>query len=179
MTSNNIQIKSHIIFFSDIHHFSQIYGALKEEALEFIQDVFEMMGELIVMNEGEIWKYEGDSVFALFPAHKEEKVISGAIEMRKSYQDLLKKYQIITESDLEIGIGSGEIAVGILGHKSLRMKGAYGFAVWNTAMLMHHRGIAVTQEVYEKVKDQFETRRLPDVEVKWQDERLACWEIVE
>jgi len=40
---NNIHIKSHIIFFSDIHHFSQIYGALQEESLEFIQDVFEMI----------------------------------------------------------------------------------------------------------------------------------------
>jgi len=40
---NNIQIKSHIIFFSDIHHFSPIYGALQEEALEFIQDVFEIL----------------------------------------------------------------------------------------------------------------------------------------
>jgi len=177
--NNYFQIKSHIIFFSGIHHCSHIFDTLKENFFDFLREVFEMMGELIVKNEGEILKYESDRVFALFPAHKEEKVITGAIEMRKSYQDLLKTYQIETESELGIGIGSGEIAVGIWGHKSLRMKEAYGFEVWNTAMLMHHQGIAVTQEVYEKVKDQFKTKKLPDVEVKWQNERLACWEIVE
>jgi class 3 adenylate cyclase len=175
----NPQIEFHIIFFSDIHHCSHIFAALNEKFFDFIQDVFEMMGDIIVENKGEILKYEGDSLLAILPENKEKEIITGAIEMRKMYQIILNKYEIKTESEIEIGIGSGKIMVGTIGHKSLKMKEIYGFPVFDVGKLTHHRGIAITQGVYDKVKDHFQTRRLPDMEVRWREEGVACWEIVE
>ena len=53
------------------------------------------------------------------------------------------------ETELEIGIGSGEVEVGTFGHQSLRQKDVFGQEVNCTAVIGHHRGIAITETVYD------------------------------
>ena len=179
MTPENARIESRVIFFSDLHNFSQIDRELRDRSVEFIQDFYATVGEIIVENRGEIIKYMGDSIFALFPRDSESQVVEAAVEMRRAYGGLLEKYQVEIESELEIGIGSGEVTVGTFGHRTLRMKDAFGVEICDTAVSMHHRGIAVTQEVYERIEGRFPARRLPDLPVKWRETPLTRWEIVE
>ena len=40
-------------------------------------------------------------------------------------------------------------------------------------------GIALTENVYDKVKFKYKTAKLPEFKVKWQDEPLRVWEITE
>ena len=60
------------------------------------------------------------------------------------------------ETELEIGISSGDVVVGTLGHRSHRQKDIMGTAVMVAASIGHHRGIAITSQVYEKIKDDYE-----------------------
>jgi hypothetical protein len=39
-------------------------------------------------------------------------------------------------------------------------------------MIGHHRGIAITENVYKHIQEKHKTRRLPDFEVKWRDQPL-------
>ena len=71
----------------------------------------------------------------------------------------------------------GYVAIGILGHRSLRQQDVYGEEVNRAAVIGHHRGIAITERVHDRIAVMYETRRLPDVGVKWQDEPLKVWEV--
>jgi hypothetical protein len=71
------------------------------------------------------------------------------------------------------------VAIGTFGHASLRQKDVFGEEVDRAAMIGHHQGIAITERVYDRVRMNQETRRLPDSSVKWQEEPLKIWEVVE
>jgi class 3 adenylate cyclase len=92
---------------------------------------------------------------------------------------MVQRYNIRHETELETGIGSGAVAVGVFGHRSLKQKDVFGEEVNRAVVIGHHRGIAITENVYGKVKATYPTNRLPDKAVKWQDEPLKVWEIVE
>ncbi len=82
------------------------------------------------------------------------------------------------DTELEVGIGSGEVMTGVFGHSSLRQKDVFGEEVNRAATIGYHRGIAITERVYDAVKGHYKTRRLPNFSVKWQDEPLQVWEVV-
>jgi class 3 adenylate cyclase len=71
------------------------------------------------------------------------------------------------------------VATGIFGHRSLRQRDIFGEAVNEAAVIGHHRGIAVTGPVHEAVKKNFQTRALPSLKVKWLDQALELWEVIE
>jgi hypothetical protein len=48
-----------------------------------------------------------------------------------------------------------------------------------TAKIGHYRGVAITERVYEQVRESYKTRRLPDLETKRQGEPLKVWAVVE
>jgi class 3 adenylate cyclase len=83
------------------------------------------------------------------------------------------------ETDLEIGIASGQVAVGTFGHRSSLQPDVCGQEVTVAATIGHHRGIALAERVCDRVKSNYSVRRLPDFNVKWQTEPLPVWEVVE
>jgi len=171
--------ESRVIVFTDVHHFMQIHDELGEKCYDLLQEMYEESGEAIVRHGGEIIKYLGDSVLAVFPEGGEAEAVECAREMRRSYAALLGRRGVETESELEVGIGSGGVRVAVIGHSSLRQKDVFGRKVSEAAMLMHYRGIAISQEVFDRIGDRHKTQRLADTPLKWQEEPLASWAIVE
>ena len=179
MPASDVRFESRVILFFDIHSFSTVSAALGADVYSFIQQVYEDLGELVVSTDGEIVKYAGDSMFVLFPAGSEPRVVDCALRMRRAYADLADAHGLSsTVTELEVGIASGEIAMGVFGHESLRQKDAFGDKVNEAAVLMHHRGVAITRDVFEKPPDGVQTRQLPDLQAKWQQGPLESWEIV-
>jgi hypothetical protein len=99
--------------------------------------------------------------------------------MRKAYASVVRKRKVSHATELEVGIGAGEVEIGMFGHESLVRKEVFGEVVNWVAKIGHHRGIAITEGVYDEVKANYETRRLPDFKAKWRDEPLRIWEVVE
>ena len=179
MPADDVRFESRVILFFDIHSFSRVFTALGSDVFSFIQQVYEDLGELVVSTGGEIIKYAGDSMFALFPEGSEPRTVDCALRMRRAYADLAAAHGLSsTVTELEVGIASGEIAVGVFGHESLRQKDAFGDVVNEAAVLMHHRGVAITRDVFEKLPDGVKTRQLPDLEAKWSQGPLESWELV-
>jgi class 3 adenylate cyclase len=54
-----------------------------------------------------------------------------------------------------------------------------GDEVFRAARIGHHRGVAITESVYEAIKDAYPTRRLQDIRIVLHDEPLKVWEVVE
>lgn len=179
MGNQTIIISDQVILFTDIHDYSIIVHKLGVQHYTFLQEMYERLGDIIVAYQGEILKYMGDAMLCLFPAGSENDVVRCCIECRQAFDGLVQRHNVRHETELETGIGSGAVAVGVFGHRSLRQKDVFGEEVNRAAVIGHHRGIAVTENVYHKVKSTYQTSRLPDKTVKWLAEPLKVWEIVE
>jgi adenylate cyclase len=180
MKDQHIRIENHVVLFMDIHDYSIVMSMLgRNKSCSFLQEVYEKLGDIIVEYRGEIVKYMGDAILCVFPAYSENQVIECSLKLRKVFSNIVRERNISHDTELEIGIGSGDIEIGMFGHKSLMQRGVFGEEVNRTAVIGHHKGIAITEKVYEKVKTNYKTNKLPEFRVKWQSEPLKVWEIVE
>ena len=176
---NDIVVEERVILFTDVHNFSLAFPEMTADLYGFLQAMLETLGEAIVGHQGEIIKYLGDAILCVFPAGAEQDAVACAMAMRQAFAGLVSSWGLPPDTELEVGISSGEVAIGTFGHRSLRQRDVFGEDVNRAAKIGHHRGIAITEPVYERVRASHETRRLPDFEVKWQSEPLRVWEVVE
>lgn len=176
---NSASLAHHVVLFADVHNFSRALPRLAKGLHTFLQEIYERLGDTIVAHQGEIIKYMGDALLCVFPAGHEVDAVRCALEMRQIFAGLVDSRELPPDTELEVGIGSGQVAVGVFGHSTLQQKDVFGEEVNRAATIGHHRGIAITEHVYDKVKRTYETRRLPDVPVKWQEEPLRVWEVLE
>lgn len=174
-----VAVEDRVVMFMDIHDFSIAVNTLGDNVYGFLQEVYEELGDIIVEHRGEIIKYMGDAILCVFPADSESQTIACALGLRKAFSNAAREWGVPPDTELEIGIGSGEVVTGIFGHRSLRQRDVFGEEVNRAATIGHHRGIAITESVYDRIKTDYETRKLPGFRVKWQDEPLEIWEIVE
>lgn len=180
METNAWTVEERVILFTDLHEFSIVGRELGREKLrDFIQEMYESLGDLIVAHQGEIIKYLGDAILCLFPAHNEVETVRCAQRMRTAYAELVNRREISHDTELEVGIDTGEVEIGIVGHASLRTKDVFSEHVNRAAVIGHHRGIAVTDAVYRTISSHYKMAPLPDVKLKWQTEPLKVWEVVD
>jgi class 3 adenylate cyclase len=172
-------IETRVILFMDVHNFSLAGPLLAEDQYNFLQEMYEKLGDIVVDHQGEILKYLGDAILCVFLAGSEVRAVQCALELRKTFADMASRRGLPPDTELEIGIGSGKVAIGIFGHRSLQQKDVFGEVVNQVEMIGHHRGIAITERVYSSIRTSYETRRLPDFQVKWQEEPLKVWEVRE
>jgi len=179
MGNPNITIEERVVLFADVHDYSKISRALGVDAYDFLQEMYEKLGDIIVEHDGNIVKYLGDALLCAFPADAENKAVDCALKLRPAFAQIVSRRGLSVETELEIGIASGQVATGTFGHRSLLQWDVFGEEVIRAETIGHHRGIAITERVYERVKSSYSVRRLPDFDVKWQTEPLKVWEVVE
>jgi len=169
-----------VILFTDIHDYSSVVkelGQAGRSPAQFIQEVYRETGEAVMEQGGAILQYHGDGILCTFPGGCEGNAVRCALDMRRAYARVVGRWHIAHDTELEVGISAGKVQVGLVGHPSMQQKGLFGLAVFAAAVIGHHRGIALTEGVYQAIKDAYPTRRLPDRQVGWQDEPLKVWEI--
>jgi adenylate cyclase len=179
MANPNITVEERVVLFADVHNYSKIGHALGVDACDFLQEMYEKLGDIIVEHGGTLVKYLGDALLCVFPADAENKAVDCALKLRQAYAQIVNNRRLSIETELEIGIGSGQVAAGTFGHRSLLQWDVLGEEVIRAETIGHHRGIAITERVHDRVKSNYPVRRLPDFNVKWQTEPLKVWEIVE
>ena len=179
MGNPNITLEEHVVLFADVHNYSKIGHALGVDACGFLQEMYEELGDIIVEHGGTIVKYLGDALLCVFPADTENKAVDCALKLRRAFAQIVSRRGLSVETELEIGIGSGPVATGTFGHRSLVQWDVLGEEVIRAETIGHHRGIAITERVYDRIKSNYPVRRLPDFNVKWQTEPLRVWEVVE
>lgn len=168
-----------VILFCDIHKFARLALGLGDRMPSFVQAYYDVVGDAVAANGGRLLKYMGDSVLAVFPAERTAAAVTSALLMRKEYARLARQSGTGVDSDLGIAIGWGPVIHGIFGHSSLRNEDVFGETVNETAMLLHARGVALSREAREAVGDRFPLEKLPDVALKWRQEPLEAWRVLE
>jgi adenylate cyclase len=177
MSNDEIVKTERVVLFTDVHNFSIVAKTLAERQYEFLQELYETLGDILVGHQGELVKYLGDGFLSVFPVGLEQEAVASAIAMRKAFAEMVRRWGLPADTELEVGIGVGEVGQGVFGHRTLRQREIYGEVVNQAARIGHHRGVAITERVYEKVKDTYAVRRLPDVVLKWQKKPLKVWEV--
>jgi class 3 adenylate cyclase len=179
LANPNITIEERVVLFADVHDYSRISHALGVDSYSFLQEMYEKLGDIIIAHGGAIVKYLGDALLCVFPAGTENEAVNCALKLRPAFAQIVSRRGLSVETELEIGVASGQVASGTFGHRSLPQWDVVGEEVNVAATIGHHRGIAITERVYDRVRSNTPVRRLPDFNVKWQTEPLQVWEVVE
>lgn len=176
MQSTNPKIEEHVIMFVDVHNYSLAFDDLLEN-YHFLQAMYDQLGDLIIEANGEIIKYLGDAILCIFPASHAIQAVACGQHMRQAFAELVASKGLPEEIVLEVGIGAGRVVVGECGHRSLRQRDVFGDEVNCVARIGHYRGVAITEQVHEQVKDHYQTRRLPDLKMKRPRQVLKAWAV--
>ena len=86
MKNNGSTAKNHVILFMDVHDFSIVFKMLGKNSYDFLQEVYEKLGDIIVEYKGEIIKYMGDAILCVFPADSDTSTVTRRSTFARSCQ---------------------------------------------------------------------------------------------
>ncbi len=116
--------------FADMANYSRLVDTVgSEEGMEILQDAFQVVGDIIVESDGKIRKYIGDAI--LFTFADPHRAIAAAREISATY------HRTVGTLNLRycIGVATGEVLVGQIGHPSRLVVDVMGATVNHAARL--------------------------------------------
>ncbi|HOJ49405.1 MAG TPA: adenylate/guanylate cyclase domain-containing protein [Spirochaetota bacterium] len=172
-----------VVFFADIRGFTTISEALDPtRVIELLNFYFEEMSKIVIENGGDIDKYVGDQIFAVFRGDdKEKKAVHTAIRIQEMIRS--KNNEINTEYKLEVGIGinSGEVVAGKMG-SSIRMDYTVIGDVVNTgARLCSIAGggeIVVSQNIQELLSNTYSFVKKDKIKLKGKSKEVIAYSVL-
>jgi len=180
------------ILFSDIRSFTKISeNTPARELVDFLNTYFSAMGDEIIAEGGNIDKFIGDAIMAIFGAPKtlDNSAANGvraAIRMVKTLPRV--DTSSITLPDIGfgagIGLNCGECVVGNIGFQNKMDYTVIGDTVNLASRLegitkYYHQTIVVSEYVYEAAKDHFIFRKADSVRVKGKDQPVGLYTVYE
>ncbi len=180
------------IFFSAIKNLEEISEKLSpKEMIEFLNNYFSKMAEIVINSDGTLDKYIGDNVMAFWGApieikDHEYKACEAAIKMLYAVEEINNdlKSRNIPPINLTIGINSGIVIVGNVGSEKQTNYTVIGDNV-NLASRIKglnkyfHTHIIISETTYEAIKDKFYTRELDLTKVKGKTKPVRIYELIE
>jgi len=178
------------ILFSDIRSFTKISeNTPARELVDFLNTYFSAMGDQIIAEGGNIDKFIGDAIMAIFGAPKtlENSAVSGvraAIRMVKTLPQVDTSSITLPEIGFGAGIGlnCGECVVGNLGFQNKMDYTVIGDTVNLASRLegitkYYHQTIVVSEYIYSAAKDHFIFRKADSVRVKGKDQPVGLYTV--
>ena len=174
------------ILFSDIRNFTTKCEELAPEAIvEYLNEYFTHMVEVIFSNGGTVNKFVGDMIVAMFGApsklvNSEQRAIETAIEMQNRIKAIPVPW-IRQNFITGIGISSGEVVVGNVGSPQHMDYTAIGDKV-NIASRLQAMAkgeqILVSRRIYETTQNIFEFKEVGLVQVKGKKKPIEVFEVI-
>ena len=179
-------------FFSDIAGFTTISEKLQpEELVSLLNEYLSRMSNIIMENRGTIDKYIGDAIMGIFGAPVDsENNAKDACVAALSYQKDLEKLREEKNVKLfaRIGINTGEMIVGNMGCSIGEIK-RFDYTVIGDEVNLASRleginkyygtNIIISENTYEKVKNDFEVRPLDFVKVKGKNKAVMIFQLID
>ena len=178
------------IFFSDIRGFTTLSEKMKpEELVPLLNEYLTEMTQVILGNHGTVDKFIGDAIMAFWNAPLTEKkhallACNASIEQIQHLKLLQKKWRDRGLPIINIGIGlhTGEAVIGNMGSEDRFDYTAIGDTINLGSRLegltkQYGVEIIVSEEVYQRVKDKFNLRKLDLVKVKGKNLPIAIYEL--
>jgi len=178
------------VLFADIRSFTSISERmLAEEVVHMLNEYFTAMVDVIFKNNGILDKFVGDEIMATFgllssdenpPYHN---AVKTALEMQAATEKLMKSRALSGKETFQIGIGinTGNAIVGNVGSRNRMDYTVIGDCV-NTAArlqgLAEGGEIIVGFETYERIKDQFQTKKKGKIKLKNKKQPFLCYKVL-
>jgi len=177
------------IIFCDIRSFTKISEGMNAEGvMNFLNDFFSVMTEIVFRNGGMVDNFMGDCILAVFGGpflnerHQESAVLA-AIEMQKAQIELNKRFEQEGRKTFQIGIGihSGEVSRGNIGSVQLKKYTVIGSNVNVCSRLcsVAKAGqILVSTSTHQALPPTIQTEQLDPVIVKNVTEPLIPYRVI-
>ncbi|MDR2314078.1 MAG: response regulator [Spirochaetaceae bacterium] len=178
------------VLFSDIRNFTKISEKTNaQELVNFLNAYFSLMGNQIVCEGGNIDKFIGDAIMAIFGAPKtlenaSASAIRSALRMVQALPRVDTSGISLPESGFGAGVGInfGECVVGNIGFQDKLDYTVIGDTVNLASRLegitkYYKQSIIVSQNIYEQAKDQFIFRMADSVRVKGKNQPVGLYAV--
>ena len=172
------------IFFSDIRGFTSFSEKNDaSEVVSYLNHLLDLQVDIIRRFSGDIDKFVGDEVMAIFRGNnKEINAINAAIEIQKKMQDLCKVDAIYRNLCVGIGINSGEVVTGNIGSKNRMDFTVIGDAVNTGARLCSNAqafDIIISEATKKNIpKKQFEYSESFSLDLKNKRKKLKLFKVL-
>lgn len=177
------------VLFADLFGFTALGETLSPEALvALLNDYFGRMSRVIEQHRGEVSKFIGDGLMAVFGAHAPNPwQVNDAVHAARAMQAALAEHNAAhaAEPPLRVGIGihTGPAVAGVLGSRALMEFTVVGGTVNLAARVesltrAHDAGILVTAAVRARLDPRFRVRPMPPTAVRGVAEPVPTWEVV-
>jgi adenylate cyclase len=124
-----------------------------EETAEFVQGLYERIGDVLLAHNGRLIKYMGDGALMAFGPGREEIAVRAMWTLRETYREYAEAAgPDIRVSGLNVGIATGDIIAGQMGHPQMLGYDVLGKPVTVTFSLVRCGGVAVDQQTYEAIR---------------------------
>ncbi|MDR2071850.1 MAG: response regulator [Spirochaetaceae bacterium] len=178
------------VLFSDIRNFTKISEKTNaQELVNFLNAYFSLMGNQIVCEGGNIDKFIGDAIMAIFGAPKTlenagASAIRAALRMVQALPKVDTSGISLPESGFGAGVGInyGECVVGNIGFQDKLDYTVIGDTVNLASRLegitkYYRQSIIVSQNIYQQAKDQFIFRMTDSVRVKGKNQPVGLYAV--
>lgn len=184
------------VLFADVRGFTSLSEQLSpEQTVVLLNDYFEKMIEAVFKNHGNLNKFMGDGLMALFGAlkdddYQEEHAIQAALDMRAALCELQKNWSTSQDKsrqgliDLRIGIGinTGLAIVGNIGSKQRMEFTAIGDAINLGSRLEHATrdhglDILVSEYTYVAARSRFPFEAVGEISLKGKAQTVRTYTI--
>jgi adenylate cyclase len=179
------------ILFTDIRSFTTISENMDPQALvALLNEYFTEMVAIVLGQDGVVDKYIGDAIMVVFGAPEPMaddalRAVRSAVGMRNALHRLNVRLKERGVAPLRTGIGihTGEVVAGSIGHEEQRQYTVIGDAV-NLASRLESAtkdlgvNILVSEHTYALVKDHVEARQVKEIHVKGRAQPVMTYEIL-
>ena len=180
------------ILFSDIRSFTKISEHTPaRELVNFLNEYFSMMGNEIIAEGGNIDKFIGDAIMAIFGAPRtlenaSVSAVRAALRMVRALTKVDTSEITLPDTGFGTGIGvnSGECVVGNIGFQNKLDYTVIGDTVNLASRLegvtkYYHQSVIVSEYVYISAKDHFIFRKADSVRVKGKNQPVGLYTVYE
>jgi len=179
------------ILFTDIRSFTSISENMDPQALvTLLNEYFTEMVTIVLGQDGVVDKYIGDAIMVVFGAPEPEpndalRAVRSAVGMRDALRKLNDRIEARGMTPLRTGIGihTGEVIAGSIGHEEQRQYTVIGDAV-NLASRLESAtkdlgvNILISEHTYEIVKDHVQARAMKEITVKGRARPVMTYEVI-
>jgi adenylate cyclase len=179
------------VFFSDIRGFTAVSERLNaEELVQLLNEYLTHMTDIIIEERGIVDKYMGDAIMAFWGAPLDEpdhavRACRTTLRMNKRLRALQEDWDRRGIPSLHIGAGlnTGDCVVGNMGSTQRFDYTAMGDTVNLGSRLegvnkMYGTETLISEATYERVKNEFVTRRIDKIKVKGRSAPIMIYELI-
>jgi adenylate cyclase len=178
------------ILFSDIRNFTGMSESMApQQVVSFLNDYFSEMVDAVFEHGGVLDKFMGDGLMAVFGSLEDTEHEMGAVRAALRMRALLAKINGVRAVSgippiaIGIGIHTDACIVGNIGSRKRLEYTVVGDGVNTSSRLQalnkeYGTTILISETTYEKIKDHFDCRQMPDAQLRGKTKNLHFYEVL-